>query len=166
MKNRTRTFLFLFFLAAGYMALGKGNPEKDGQAQSTNNIVLGKASLWIMGQAVQVGYERTLFEGKYGSFAASAAYGLWKDLYEDGDFFNLAGKYLLGKKSHHLELSVGAAMKIHYDQYYTGQNKFDHLSWLPDVSIGYRYKKPSGHLMLGAGVGFPSLVSVTMGYAF
>lgn len=135
-------------------------------AKVTKNLLVASGNVWVMGQAATLTYERILKVNKAGYLSAAASYGKWKDTYEDGDLFALTGNYMLGKKSHQLEMNLGALVKVHYDQYYTDQNKFDHLSFLPDVYAGYRYKKPSGHLVLKAGVGFPSLASVGVGLAF
>lgn len=132
----------------------------------TRNIVFGKANVWIMGQAYQIAYERLISVGKAVQFSAHASYGYWKDIYEDGNLFSISANYLLGRKNHMFEVNLGLLAKVHYDQYYTDQRKFDHFNFLPDLFVGYRYKKPNGHFMFKAGAGFPSLASVGLGFCF
>lgn len=162
----------IFFLVSLFclqtLVFGNGSGEGDDYKNEaiTKNLLLASGHVWVMGQAAGVSYERIITVNKAGYWSAAVSYGKWKDTYEDGDLFALTGNYLLGKLSHQLEMNLGALVKVHYDQYYTDRNKFDHLSFLPDVYAGYRFKKPSGHLVLKAGVGFPSLVSAGVGLAF
>lgn len=142
------------------------NTKSDVASKPTKNIVFTEAGIVIMGQYANLGYERILHYGKNGSFSATATYGYWKDEYEDGNQLGITANYLLGKNSHQLELNLGALAKIHYDQYFTDRNKFDHIALLPEIYVGYRFKKPAGNLMLKAGVGFPALASVGIGVAF
>lgn len=163
-----KTVLFILgLIVCSSMLLATGNDAITvGKAGITKNMVYGEAGLWIMGNSVNVSYERILLAGAKGYFSAAGSYGRWKDEYEDGNLVGISGNYLYGKGNHQMEFGLGGIIKVHYDQYYTNQNKYDHITLLPDLFLGYRYKKPAGHLVLKAGVGFPSLASVGVGFAF
>jgi hypothetical protein len=166
MKRMIFLLISLFYIQSMAFAGEGSSNSKENEPGYTKNLLIGTGNVWVMGSSSSLTYERILHVGNSGYFSAAASYGKWKDTYEDGDLFALTGNYMLGKKNHQLEMNLGALVKVHYDQYYTDRNKFDHLSFLPDVYAGYRYKKPSGHLVLKAGVGFPSLVSAGVGLAF
>lgn len=166
MKKMIFLLITLFYIQNMVFAVERAAISKNTEPGYTKNLLIGSGHVWVMGQAASITYERIITVNKTGYLSAAVSYGKWKDSYEDGDMFAFTGNYLLGKKSHQLEMNLGALVKVHYDQYYTEQNKFDHLAFLPDLYAGYRYKKPTGHLVLKAGLGFPSLVSAGVGLAF
>ena len=166
MKKTIYLFLISILISTGIKAIENEGSALANQTTITKNMIYGEANLWIMGSAANVSYERILHTGEKGYFSAAGSYGLWKDEYENGDLISLTGNYLYGTGSHQIEFGLGGMIKVHYDQYFTNEKKFDHVTLLPDLFLGYRYKKPAGHLIFKAGVGFPGLVSAGVGVAF
>ena len=133
---------------------------------SNNSLYVGAGS-WIVISSASLNYERRVISssnGKlhlFGHVGAVTGFAFYDGTYVGGTF---GATLLTGEKNSHFELSAGVA---------TGSNEsLDTERVLnniriayPDVSIGYRYQKPSGGLVFRAHAGTLGL-GIGLGYAF
>ncbi|MDA3927407.1 MAG: hypothetical protein PF541_00485 [Prolixibacteraceae bacterium] len=128
----------------------------------TKNIVYGNVEYYLLGGAVNISYERYLLSAKKFDFSVRGTYGRWAvGLFgmEYGDLFKMTGNMLFFEGNNHLELDLGAVVLLN-------DNNGGVESVLPDIFCGYTFKKPDGHFVFKAGIGFVGFVSIGMGYAF
>lgn len=96
----------------------------------------------------------------------SAGFGLWQfSLFDSNDGFYLNTKlvYLLGSKSHHFEVDLGANYQFDIKQ---NESNYSFLSTAPNVFIGYRYQRPNKRFMFKTGLGMIDFFQFGFGYSF
>ncbi|MFA9388400.1 MAG: hypothetical protein ACERKD_01245 [Prolixibacteraceae bacterium] len=128
----------------------------------TKNIIYGNVEYYLLGGAAAISYERYLFSTKKIDFAVRGTYGRWAaGLFgmEYGSLYKLTGNMLFFNGKHHLEVDLGANMLVN-------DNNAGIESVIPDLFCGYTFKKPDGHFVFKAGIGFVGFLSFGMGYAF
>ena len=135
-------------------------------AEHTRNIVYPDLQFWLLGGSVNLNYERMLSTRKSGYFSLKGTYGQWLFWDSGGDLFKATGNWLWGKGNSQIEVGFGGMLLIHVDQYAETGRKWESVNVLPDIYWGYRYKKPKGHFILKAGIGFPGIVTLGIGTAF
>lgn len=123
------------------------------------NAVVGSAGTVLVVSEANIAYERKLV-----SFEKREVSSLWLKgkftrftgrLNQDGaSFIDLSAMALLGKRSSYTEISAGIGM-------FPAQS-----SVYPTGSVGYRYHRSRGGLILRTGVGFPEIFYVGIGYGF
>ena len=132
----------------------------------TQNIIYPDLQFWLLGGSMNINYERMLSIRKSGYFSLKGTYGQWLFWDSGGDLFKVTGNWLWGKGNSQIEVGFGGILLIHVDQYAETGRKWESVNVLPDIYWGYRYKKPKGHFILKAGIGFPGIVTVGIGTAF
>jgi len=127
--------------------------------KETNNAVVGSAGTALVVSEVSIAYERKLV-----SFEKREVSSLWVKgrvtrftgrLIQDGaSFVDLSAMALLGKRNSYTEISAGIGVFPAESSVY------------PTGSVGYRYHRSRGGIILRTGVGFPEIFYVGIGYGF
>lgn len=149
------------------------------ETQSKNAIYAnaGTLGLWF---TASVNYERHLFstDNKFHvNYYLRTCAGVYETWGADGPYGSLGLQGIFGAEKNHLELGLG--LGVLYDKsgyeigvsnanYFTEPNppRGDYTDWVPAVSVGYRYQKPSGGFVFRTGIGFPDGVYLSLGLAF
>jgi hypothetical protein len=178
---RFRLLLFLFSImtiASGHAQISLQEPIS---ARQIKNVVL--ISFWTMPEFTSImgQYERIIIHHST-SFLNSAGIRLgigsiWE--WGDGSGINCSTNIFtfFGKKSHHLEIGAGAI--------YTFPKSFEESELglqplLPSFTLSYRYQKPISKIfpigslywepnyafVFRAGIGFPEVIHLSLGYCF
>lgn len=135
-------------------------------SEQTRNIIYSDVQYWLIGGSVNMSYERVVKTRKSGYLSLKGTYGRWLFWDSGGDLFKLSSNLLYGQGSSQMEVGFGASMLLNVDQYNESKRKWEGVHFLPDVYLGYRYKKPQGHFIFKAGIGFPGLLTFGLGAAF
>jgi hypothetical protein len=108
----------------------------------------------------------------------NAGFGEWSLPEDDRSILLMAGiSCLTGLYNHHFEIDLGILSfyrKSAYEGALTGSNLFneikpsksDYRELYPSVTLGYRFQKPEGPLIFRTGIGFPDVLSVSLGISF
>lgn len=80
---------------------------------------------------------------------------------------------MTGANNAHAEFTIGLRCMDNDGHYFypetppggAAESEKNQLSFFPNVSIGFRYQKPGGHLLLRTSFGIPFL-QVSLGYQF
>ncbi len=140
---------------------------QDEVTKSYGSVQLNAGTLHVY-RVLSIGYESpTLFKlGDKHQFRLAANGGLWHArLYNStvGTQFNSNVTYLLGGKSHKLEL--GAGITGHFKRGLKNQ-PLQYIALLPKAFLGYRYEKNNGRLFFKGGIGWYEAVQIGMGFRF
>lgn len=130
------------------------------------NIVSVDVGSWIIGGSANFGYERIVLPRQAGYYSIKGSYGKWDFWDEKGDFLTITANFIKGKGNNHFEANLGTAVLLHAYSKNSLLNTQEHVKFLPDVFCGYCFRKPAGHVVFKAGIGFPSIVSMGIGAAF
>jgi hypothetical protein len=127
--------------------------------KEAKNAVVGSAGTALVVSEANIAYERKLV-----SFEKREVSSLWLKgkytrfngrLSQDGaSFIDLSAMALLGKRNSYTEISAGIGM-------FPAQS-----SVYPTGSVGYRYHRSRGGVILRTGVGFPEIFYIGIGYGF
>ncbi|MDF1570435.1 MAG: hypothetical protein P1P82_02335 [Bacteroidales bacterium] len=127
--------------------------------KEAKNAVVGSAGTALVVSEANIAYERKLV-----SFEKREVSSLWlkgrytrftRRLNQDGaSFIDLSAMALLGKRNSYTEISAGIGMFPAQSAVY------------PAGSVGYRYHRSRGGIILRTGVGFPEIFYVGFGYGF
>jgi hypothetical protein len=80
----------------------------------------------------------------------------------EGGYINPAFVHLFGSKNSHIEVNIG----IKYMLTNTIPDADFSDTVVPDIFMGYRYEKPSGGFIFRAGLNYPTLINLGIGYKF
>lgn len=122
-------------------------------ASSAQDTVVHKNAIQLeafgLGRYGSLAYERMVYDGKYVNYYAKAGFSMIRYLNFENKFkpdllIPIEGIMVLGKKRHHLELSIGQVIQS-YSRFSTavGGPKRD-LQVSLSTGLGYRYEKPGG----------------------
>ena len=133
------------------------------------------------GGAYNISYERFMISFKENTLMglwAKAGIGEWYFPWGNGGgpHQNLSLTLLTGQRSSHFELNIGLARFYDQNNYERDQSnaglisnsktRNDYRYFDPIGSLGYRYQKPSGNLIIRCGLGYPESCYVGLGFAF
>ncbi len=147
---------------------------QDRERQITNNNIYMDAGTTFIFSGITLTYERNIFLTRKSEWNVKAGYGTHVVLWgAPGDHFYFAPTFISNNKNHHFEASLGISAifdKEHY-QYYINDPDIDEplsyfLDWYPSTYAGYRYKKPNGHFIFRAGLGWPEQLAIGIGFSF
>jgi hypothetical protein len=127
--------------------------------KEAKNAVVGSAGTVLVASEAGIAYERKLV-----SFEKSEISSLWiKGRYtrftgrlsQDGaSFLDISAMALMGSRNSYSEISAGIGLFPARSAVY------------PTGSVGYRYHRKKGGIILRTGVGFPEMFYVGIGYGF
>ncbi len=127
--------------------------------KETKNAVVGSAGTVLVVSGAGIAYERKLV-----SFEKTEISSLWIKgrytrftgrLIEDGaSFLDVSAMGLLGSRNSFTEISAGIGLFPAQSEVY------------PTGSVGYRYHRRRGGIILRTGIGFPELFYISAGYGF
>lgn len=104
-----------------------------------------------------INYERKIIQLRKSFTNLRMGFGLVNSSFDGGYYLNPSLVHLFGGKNNHLELDLGLKYVV---------QKGSSNSFLPDIFAGYRYEKPSGRLILRAGINLYTLYNVGVGIKF
>jgi hypothetical protein len=148
------TILIMFELAPGL------------KAQNTKKIINEKQNYidtYVGIFDVNLNYERKILQRPQSSGNLRLGFGYAMFLVAgEGYYINGAFVQLFGVKNSHLELNAG--VKYMLTNSISDPAFSDKL--LPDIFIGYRFDKPTGGLIFRAGLNYPTVINLGVGYKF
>ena len=127
--------------------------------KEANNTVVGSAGTVFLANEFNVAYERKLvtfkkrdvksvwLKGRYTRFGGLADR-------TGASFFDVSAMALLGARSSFTEVGAGIGIFPAESTVY------------PTGLVGYRYQRSKGGIVLRAGIGYPELLYIGLGYAF
>ena len=150
------TALSILLMPAFSQRVDAQSTERIPQAQNNINIYAGVFE-W------NLNYERNVIQNLRSLSNIRVGFGHGQFLVAgEGYYVNAALVQLFGPGSSHLELDGGVKYMV--------SNSESHPSFsdqlLPDIFVGYRYQKRSGGIIFRAGLNYPTLINVGIGYQF
>jgi len=100
------------------------------------------------------------------SLSAFAGIGVWRSTFTSktqGMQFNLGGSYLLGNKSHKLEIAYSYMFHFHNS---LKSKKTNYVTGLSRPYIGYRFAPNNRKIIVKIGTGWKEIVQLGFGYRF
>ncbi len=139
---------------------------QDLKAQDTKNVITGRknnVNVYAGFLELNLNYERNIIVSSqslskirlglgYGSFFVAG----------EGYYINGAFVHLFGAKDSHFEVTAG--VKYMLTNSISNPSFSDQL--LPDIFIGYRFEKSTGGFTFRAGLNYPTIINVGIGYKF
>jgi hypothetical protein len=122
--------------------------------------------------SASLSYERLILIFRNGQFQVGSClgYGRWHKVDLKGSIYNLNLHFMAGKRNTRGEFSLGLRLMDNDGHYFYPdppeepvQSTNSQLSCFPNLSIGFRYQKPCGHLLFKSTIGIPFL-QVSPGY--
>lgn len=112
---------------------------------------------------VNLHYERSIFQrsNSSGKLRIGTGYAGFLNAGE-GNYFNAAFVQLFGAQNSHVELDAG----VKYLLTNSIQDPTFSDQFIPDIFAGYRFEKPTGGIIFRAGLNYPTLINVGVGYKF
>ena len=146
-----------------------------GQELSTKRNALYLSGDWMTKNiSASLSYERLILISRNGQFqvGSSLGYGRWYTVDSKGSNYNLNLHFMVGMSNTRGEFTLGLRCKDNEGHYFYPeppeepvQSTNRQLSYFPNLSIGFRYQKPGGHLLIKSAIGIPFL-QVSLGYQF
>ncbi|MEN8227654.1 MAG: hypothetical protein ABFS38_05825 [Bacteroidota bacterium] len=124
--------------------------------------------------SASLNYERIILISNSGQFqmGSSLSYGRWFTVDSKGSNYGMNLHFIAGASSTHAELTLGLRCMDNEGHYFypeppehQAESENNQLSFFPNVSIGFRYQKPGGRLLIRSAFGIPFL-QVSLGYQF
>jgi len=168
----TVTFLFLTISA---LTFSQEEPKEQSIISDDigKNVIYVSAGSVVFYNSVSLNYDlrighldKGFFKNYYlnlrtGFFSTAA----WSGLSTAGGLGHLGFIGLTGKKKNHFETGLGFSVNIITEVTGNGDNEIIRDFVLPDLALGYRYQEKNG-TMFRAGIGYPRLAYLGLGYSF
>jgi hypothetical protein len=133
-----------------------------GRSQESDEVTIKKNNLYVtagtmlIGNSLNLSYERNLSSFNKGLVNLKLAGGLWH-FWEDAGYEGIASwVYLLGKNNKHLELDMGIHFRYDHVELSSSTYSKRFFAWyefMPHAAIGYRYVNPENGFILRTGIG-------------
>jgi hypothetical protein len=157
--KKIRPAILVIFMIIALSVFASAQDKNASSAKPYNNCLSAYFGLFEL----NLNYERTILRHPGSSTALRLGFGSGEFVTAgDGLYINPSVVELIGKNNSHLELDLG----LKYIVNYSGGNSDLSLVLIPDIFAGYRYEKPSGRLIFRAGVNYPTLINIGMGFRF
>ena len=144
-KNNMLSSLLLIFLIGFSTSVGYGQEIELPEKEKNRNAIYGDFSILVVWHAASLSYERRLKENIFNKNLSSfvrlgGGYIGGYEIDPGGPFVTSHYGWLLGKKSHHLEGSLG----VYYGPEGIYFDNKPHYILIPSGGLGYRYQEPAG----------------------
>jgi len=138
----------------------------NGKAQDTDDlskIARNDINVYVGIYDLNINYERNIIQSAKSYSNIRVGYGyVMNNFGGEGRYIGPAFVHLLGKGNGHVEFDVG----IKYMLTNTIVDPDFSDTVIPDIFVGYRYETPSNGLVLRAGLNYPTVLNIGVGYKF
>lgn len=167
-----RTLLLILIFAIPVSMTAQSPPA---QEQTIKKNALYFSGDWMTKNlSASLNYERSMLISGSGQFqiSSSLGYGRWYTVDSKGSNYNMNLHLIAGVGVPRVELTMGLRCIDNEGHYFypeppegLAESVNNQLSFFPHITIGFRYQKPGGRLLLRAAMGIPFL-QFSLGYQF
>jgi hypothetical protein len=155
METMQKTVLSLLIYLISVLLCISVSAQENGN--NSGKILKNNVNVYVSLFEYNINYERNIMQRRNSYTNLRAGFGLAAFNSWEGYYYNAALVHLIGKKNSHFELNLGL-------KYVLEEGTANSL--MPDLFAGYRYEKPSGGLILRAGIDLFTLWNIGIGFKF